>query len=75
MSLLNEDFDTAAVAAFAKASQATLDAGIPIFYRDAQSGIQIMELPDGRQFQINYLPKSSSGNHYEIVRELGRNAA
>jgi hypothetical protein len=34
-----------------------------------------MEQPDGRRFEIRFIPGAPSGENYEIVRELSRRAA
>jgi len=35
----------------------------------------VMELPDGRRFEISWIPGAPSGSNYEIVRELKVRAA
>lgn len=72
---LDEAFEVAAVEAFAEARQEALEAGIPVFYRDSESGANIMERPDGRKFEIRYSLNAPSDKHYEIIRELSRTAA
>ena len=62
-------------AAIAKAVAETLAAGVPIFYRDSKTGIDIMQQPDGRRFEVRYIPGAPAEQHYEILRELDRAAA
>jgi hypothetical protein len=47
---------------------------LPVFYLDAD-GLEVMELPDGRRFEICWIPRAPSGKNYEIVRELNVRAA
>jgi len=34
-----------------------------------------MELPDGRRFEIRWIPGAPGGQNYEVVRELKTRAA
>jgi hypothetical protein len=70
----SEDFDGAAYAAGHSAFRETLAAGYPVFYLDAD-GLEVMELPDGRRFEISWIPGAPSGSNYEIIRELKVRAA
>ncbi|MGA9623315.1 MAG: hypothetical protein WBL65_03540 [Bryobacteraceae bacterium] len=67
-------FDDAVPAAGRKAFSETLAAGLPVFYLDA-AGINLMERPDGRRFEIHRLPGAPSGENYEVIRELTAHAA
>lgn len=69
-----EDFDRAAYEAGHRAFADTLAAGHPVFYRDGD-GLNVKELPDGRRFEIRWLPGAPSGSNYEIIRELKIRAA
>jgi hypothetical protein len=68
------EFDEAVAAAGRQAFQETLAAGLPAFYLD-ENNVELMELPDGRRFEIRWIPGAPSGANYEIVREVGRRAA
>ena len=68
------EFDAAVAAAGRQAFQETLAAGLPVFYL-ADDGIETMEQPDGRRFEIRWVPGAPAGQNYEIVRELSRRAA
>jgi hypothetical protein len=69
-------FDEAAVqGAIKKAIEETLRAGVPVFYRDSETGLEVMEQPDGRKFEIRYIPGAPRDRNYEVLRELARNAA
>ena len=57
-----------------KAFLETLQAGRPAFYLDAD-GLNVMELPDGRRFEIRWNPSSATGQNYDIVREMPARAA
>jgi len=65
-----EEVTAAVEAAIKKAVEETLAAGVPIFYYDWDLGIDIMMLPDGRKFEIRYIPGAPRDRHHEIVREL-----
>jgi hypothetical protein len=73
--IFDETFDLTVKAAVAQARKETLAAGVPLFYRDSASGRDVMELPDGRVFEIRFVPGASRENHYEVLHELGRSAA
>jgi hypothetical protein len=68
------EFHEAAAAAGRKAFQETLAAGLPVFYID-EDGINAMQCPDGRRFEIRWIPGAPAGENYEIVRELKAHAA
>jgi hypothetical protein len=68
------EFDEAVRAAGHQAFLDTLAAGLPVFYLD-DDGLDVMQLPDGRKFEIRWIPGAPSGENYEIVRELTANAA
>ncbi len=69
------EFDEAIKASSARARQEALDAGVPVFYLDSASGLNIMEQPDGRKFEIRWVPGAPRDRNYEVLRELGRSAA
>ncbi len=73
--MFDETFDLTVKAAVAQARKETLAAGVPLFYRDSASGRDVMERPDGRIFEIRFIPGGSRDHHYEVLRELGRSAA
>ncbi len=67
-------FDEAISAASHDAFLQTLAAGLPVFYLTSE-GLNVMELPDGRRFEIRWLPGAPGGENYEIVREVAARAA
>jgi len=67
--LASSEFDRAAWAAGRKAFDETLAAGLPVFYLD-DHGTNVMLRPDGRAFEIRWIPGAPSGSNYEIVHEL-----
>jgi hypothetical protein len=67
-----KEFEDAIVAAGKAAFLETLGAGVPVFY--LQSGTNIMEMPDGRKFEIRFIPHHLDECNYEVVREI-RSAA
>lgn len=70
--IFSKEFDDAIIAAVNAAREENLRAGVPVFYID--SGIDIMETPDGRKFEIRFIPHAMDEPNYEIVREI-RSAA
>ena len=73
--LFSEDFTAAVQTAGGRAREETLRAGVPVFYRDATSGLEVMEQPDGRRFEIRYIPRAPRERSYKVLREIGRSAA
>jgi hypothetical protein len=71
----DETFDLTVKTAVAQERIETLAAGVPLFYRDSASGRDVMERPDGRVFEIRFIPGAPRENHYEVLRELSRTAA
>ena len=65
----SSEFDEAVRAAGRRAFDATLAAGLPVFYLDRE-GLNVMEQPDGRKFEIRWIPGAPSGSNYEVIREL-----
>ena len=61
-------------AAGRKAFEETLAAGLPVFYLD-ENGLNVMQQPDGRKFEIRWIPGAPSGKNWEIIRELTAHAA
>ncbi len=70
----SKEFDDAVRAAGRKAFEESLAAGLPVFYLDDE-GLNVMEQPDGRRFEIRWIPGAPSGENYEILRELKQRAA
>ena len=68
------EFHEAVRKATHEAFLSTLKAGIPVFYLD-RDGLDVMELPDGRRFEIRWKDAGASGELYEVVRELSARAA
>jgi hypothetical protein len=58
-----------------RAREESFALGIPVFYRDWEAGVDIMEHPKGRRFEIRYIPGAPRDRNYEVVRELSANAA
>jgi hypothetical protein len=65
----SEAFHEAVSSAGRRAFEETLAAGLPVFYLDSD-GLEVMELADGRRFEIRWIPGAPSGQNYEILREL-----
>ena len=70
----SKEFDEAVRAAGHQAFLETLAAGLPVFYRDTD-GLNVMQRPDGRRFEIRWVPGAPSGGNYEVIRELTAHAA
>jgi hypothetical protein len=73
LDIFDEEFTRQAEQAWNRARDEALANGIPVFYR--QHGIEIMEQPDGRRFEIRFISGAPRGSNYEIVRELVVRAA
>jgi hypothetical protein len=70
----SKEFDEAVRAAGHQAFLETLAAGLPVFYVDTE-GLNVMQYPDGRRFEIRWIPGAPSGENYEVIRELTAPAA
>ncbi len=68
LAFASDAFDQAVYRAVDGAIAETLAAGVPVFYMDG--GIDIMELPDHRKFEIRLIPGAPRGKNYEVLREL-----
>jgi hypothetical protein len=75
MEIMSDEFDRLVTEACNSARLETLAAGVPVFYLDRETGMDIMEQPDGRRFQIRYIPGAPRDRHFEIVREIVAPAA
>jgi hypothetical protein len=73
--LFGDDFDARVIAAGIRARRETLAAGVPVFYRDSATGLDLMEYPDGRRFEIRYVAGASRESNYQVLREIGKSAA
>jgi hypothetical protein len=73
--ILSPEFTRAAEAAWDRARDEAMAQAVPVFYRNDRSGIEIMEQPDGRRFEIRFIPGAPRGRNFEIIRELARSAA
>jgi hypothetical protein len=69
----SSEFDDAVRVAGRRAFKATLAAGLPVFYLD-RGGLNVMEQPDGRKFEIRWIEGAPSGSNYEILGELKHRA-
>lgn len=75
LDILSAEFTVKAESAWNHARDEALARGIPVFYRDHKTAIQIMQQPDGRRFEIRFIAGAPRGHNYEIVRELSASAA
>lgn len=69
---LGDDFIASVISAGACARIETLLAGVPVFYRDVKRNIELMERPNGKKFEIRYIPGAPGNRNYEIIRELAQ---
>jgi hypothetical protein len=69
VSFASTEFDEAVRASGRRAFDATLAAGLPVFYLDRE-GLNVMQQPDGRRVEIRWIPGAPSGSNYEVIREL-----
>jgi hypothetical protein len=58
-----------------RARQESLALGLPVFYRDPPTGMDLMEQADGRRFEIRYIPGAPRDQNFEVLRELTASAA
>ena len=70
----SKEFDDAVRAAGRRAFDEALAAGLSVFYLD-DDGVEVMQYPDGRRFEIRWKPGAPAGENYEIIRELTARAA
>lgn len=68
--IFSEEFNDQVQAAFVQAREETLAHGVAVFYRDDKTGIEVMERPDGRFFEIRYNPGAPRERIYDVIREL-----
>ena len=73
LNFASSEFDEAVRAAGRRAFDATLAAGLAVFYLDRE-GLNVMEQPDGRRFEIRWIPGAQSGSNYAVIREVKRPA-
>jgi hypothetical protein len=71
----SDEFIAAISRAGAQARIETLQAGVPVFYRDPATNLEIMEHPSGRKFEIRYINGASGPENYKVIRELAETAA
>lgn len=71
----DDDFKAAVRVAGAQARIETLQAGVPVFYRDRARNLNIIEHPSGRKFEIRFLDGAPGDRNYEVIRELDETAA
>jgi hypothetical protein len=71
----DDEFKAAVRLAGARARIETLQAGVPVFYRDARRNLDIVEHPSGRKYEIRFLDGAPGIRNYEVLRELDETAA
>lgn len=71
----DEEFKTAVRLAGAQARFETLQAGIPVFYRDDARNLDVVEYPGGRRFEVRYVDGVEADRNYEVLGELKETAA
>lgn len=70
-----EAFSAAIISAGARARLETLEAGVPVFYRDWKRNVDVMEQPDGRKFEVCFIAGAPRESNYRVIRELDETAA
>jgi hypothetical protein len=75
LNIFSPEFDAAVVAAGRRACKETLERGVPVSYVDSVSGVNVIEHPDGRKFEIRFLQGAKSERNYEVLREITKTAA
>jgi len=74
LDIFSDEFAEAASSAWNRARQDALKQGHSVFYAD-EEGRYIMEQPDGKRFEIRFIPGAPRDENYEVVRELPAAAA
>ena len=70
-----DGFSAAIVSAGSRARLETLAAGVPVFYRDWEQNLDVMEQPDGRKFEVRFIAGAPRESNYRVIRELGQTTA
>jgi hypothetical protein len=70
LDIFTDEFTREAGAAWDRARHEALVGGVPVFYRDHRTGLDIMEQPDGRRFEIRLISGAPREHNYTILREL-----
>jgi len=65
----SREFNEAVSRAGRQAFEETLAAGLSVFCLD-DSGLEVMERPDGRRFEIRWIQGAPAGANFEILREV-----
>ena len=73
--IFSAKLEAAFKAGVADAIRESFKAGLSIFYHDYQAGIDVMEQPDGRKFEIRYIANAPGDCNHQVLRELTRSAA
>jgi len=71
----DDEFKTAVRLAGAQARIETLQAGIPVFYRDDARNLDVLEYPSGQKFEICLIDGAPGDKNYKVLRELKETAA
>jgi hypothetical protein len=70
LDILTPEFTREAEAAWERVRNQALARGVPVFCRNDRTGIEIMEQPHGRRFEIRFIPGAPRARNFEIIREL-----
>ncbi len=73
--LFPDTFVAQIISAGARARLDTLKAGVPVFYWDWKSSVDVMELPDGRRFEVSFIAGAPGESNYRVIRQLDDAAA
>lgn len=65
----SDEFNQAVSEACHQAFLESLAAGLTVFYQNS-NGLNIMEQPDGRRFEIEWVPGAPADENYRVIREL-----
>jgi hypothetical protein len=68
-------FSAAIILAGARARLETLQASIPVCYRDWKQNLDVMEQPDGRKFEVYFIAGAPRESNYRVIRELNQTPA
>jgi hypothetical protein len=72
--IFSDEFHQTVLAAWKHEREESLRLGLPVFERDDNAGIDVME-QNGRRFEIRFIPGAPGDRNFEVLRELSRSAA
>ena len=75
LDIFSKEFTRRAEAAWMEARATALSKGFSVFYFESDTGLEVMEQPNGRKFEIRFIARAPRGQNYEVIREISAHAA